>query len=421
MKRSFHCLFGTAVLLAFVTACAPTPPSPSGETSPPPTLSVVEPTTTPAVVATPTPSPAEPTPTPAPTSPPLDFNAEPPLDEFSATIAVPDFLTEEQQDLYRRAHCLYQNMFGGFTAAIDFNFPAVETVEWKEPAEDFFVLDDWLYQPARGRYQRWADFDATVHGVFTDRFWESKNIFSDGLPIYRDFDGRLGILELERGSGYYYNDNFPDEFRLDKQTEEEISFTLIGHYSPVWPKEGETYEERDARLEREYEYTLKFPIKMVLTEDGWRFDEFHSALADEEESPKGRIIEDDKVSYVDERLGFSMEFPESWRGKLEVEQDYDKINWDGGHCITFYHKPTRESWPGGVLFHIDCYPGIWTEDDPPVVAGSSIIVLQTDRYTFFFRTPSDVQWHEWDEALELAYKAFMADFDYIQSHITPIN
>lgn len=136
----------------------------------------------------------------------------------------------------------------------------------------------------------------------------------------------------------------------------------------------------------------------------------------------GRIIEDDRVSYIDERLGFAMEFPESWRGKLGVEQDYDKINWDGGHCITFYHKPTRESLPegGGVLFHIDCCPGLRAADDPLVMAGSSILVLQTDRYTFFFRTPSDVQWHERDQALELEYKAFMADFESVRAHISPI-
>lgn len=411
MKKSPLRLLGVAVLLTFAAACAPAAPS-SGEEVPPPPPAETTPT--------PMPSPAEPSPTPTPV---LDFDAEPPLDEFSVSIAVPDFLTEEQQDLYRRAHCLYQNMFGGDTTAVDFNFPAVESVEWEEPIEGFFTVGDWSYLPAQGRYQRWADFDGMVHSVFTHRFWESKNIFSDGLPIYREFNGRLGIMDLGRGSGYYYNKSFPDEFRLDRETEKEISFTLIGHYSPVWPREGETYEERDARREREYEYTLEFPIRMVLTQDGWRFDEFHSALADENEPPEGRIIEDDKVSYVDERLGFSMEFPESWRGKLEVEQNYDISwgGWGGGHCITFYHKPTRESCSGGVLFMLDCCPGLRAEDEPAIMAGSSILVLQTDQYTFFFRTPSDVQWHENDEVLEREYKAFMADFEFVRAHITTID
>lgn len=132
----------------------------------------------------------------------------------------------------------------------------------------------------------------------------------------------------------------------------------------------------------------------------------------------GRMTEGDKVSYVDERLGFSVEFPGSWRGKLGVEQSYDMINWDGGHCITFYHKPTRDAYGSGALFYIDCVPGLRAADDPPVMAGSSSLVLQTDRYTFFFRTPSDVQWHERDEALELEYRAFMADFESVRTHIT---
>ena len=289
MKKSLWSLTVAGLLvLALLPSCAPAAPSHSGEALPLPSVAEVTIAPTPSMAAAiPTPqeptavpslAPAEPTPPPVPA---LDFNKEPPLDEFSASIAVPEFLTEEQQDLYRRAHCLYQNMFGGFTAAIDFNFQAAETVEWEEPAENLFFLCDWSYQPAQGRYQRWADFDGMIHSVFTDRFWESKNILSDGLPVYRDFDGRLGFREFERGSGYYYNENFPDGFRLDDQTEEEISFTLIGHYSWKWPKEGETYEERDARLEREYDQTKEFPIRMVLTENGWRFDEFHTALADE--------------------------------------------------------------------------------------------------------------------------------------------
>lgn len=433
MKRSLRSLSTAGLLIfALLSSCAPTPPSPSGEVSPP---SVAESTTTPAAVATPTPAPAKPTTTPAavetptPTAvetpapsveaaTPPPAPAEIPLTDYAKSSAVPDFLTTEQQTLYRQAQSLYGGMFGGITLWIDSGvFRGSEPGPYRDPVE----LDGYIYTIASGVYQNWADFDAAIHSVFTDRFWVSRNTLFDGIPIYREIDGRLGVLELERGAGYCYNENFPDEFRLDKQTEEEISFTLIGHYSWVFPNEGETYEERNARRAREYEWTWDFPIRMVLTEDGWRFDKFYTALADEDGPPWGRIIEGDKVAYVDERLGFAMEFPESWRGKLEAEPEYDLDHRDGGHCITFYHKPTRESCSGGVLFHIDCYPGIWTEDDPPVVAGSSTIVLQTDRYTFFFRTPSDVQWHERDEELELDYKAFMADFEYVQAHITPIN
>lgn len=201
------------------------------------------------------------------------------MDEFSASIAVPDFLTQEQQDLYRRAHCVYLNLFGVTTANVDymggpFGF-----------SNDTVVIDDMTYTFSRGRYRKWEDFDALVHAVFTEKFWDERNnsVSAVGKPwiLFREYDGMLCYLETEKGQGNYYNDNFPDEFRLEKQTEEEISFALIGHYSWVYPREGETSEERDARRKREYECTQEFPIRMVLTENGWRFDEFHSALADE--------------------------------------------------------------------------------------------------------------------------------------------
>lgn len=422
-KRRWSLTAAGLLALALLSSCAPAAPSPSGTASPVP--SAVEATTTPALTPTPsmaeaTPTPAEPTATPAPTAAPLDFSQEPPLDEYSASIAVPDFLTEEQQRLYKRAHCLYLNLFGVTSANVD--RLGRLGVAPRQSESDTVVIDDMTYTVSHGRYRKWAEFDALVHAAFTDKFWDEHNnsVSAVGEPwvLFREYNGMLCYLETEKGQGYWYNESFPDEFRLEKQTEDEISFTLIGHYSPVWPREGETSEERTARREREYEYTLEFPMRMVLTENGWRFDEFHSGLVDEDD-PRGQLIELDKVSYVDRLLGFSMEFPESWRGKLEVEQNYD-INQSGRSCIVFYHKPSREVFPGGVLFSIDCCPGVWTEEAPPIPAGWSALVLQTERYTFFFRTPSDVQWCEGNEELTRDYKALEADFEYVQTHIAPI-
>ena len=50
--------------------------------------------------------------------------------------------------------------------------------------------------------------------------------------------------------------------KLD-ETEEEIIFNIIGHYVPLGG--GEVY-------------TKSFPIRMVNTEDGWRFAEFNITL-----------------------------------------------------------------------------------------------------------------------------------------------
>lgn len=131
--------------------------------------------------------------------------AEPPLDEFSVSVAVPDFLTEEQQDLYR-------NLFGVTSANVDymggpFGF-----------SNDTVVIDEMTYTISRGRYRKWADFDTLVHAAFTERFWDEHNngVSAVGKPwvLFREYNGALCI-------------------------------------------------------------------KMVLTENGWRFDEFHSALVDE--------------------------------------------------------------------------------------------------------------------------------------------
>lgn len=287
MKKRWTALAG--ILLAGLLAgceepAAGTSPQPTEEPSVP--VESITPAPSPTPAETPVSQPTAPAesaaPTPVPAEVLLDPSLEPPLTEFSASIAVPDFLTREQQDLYRRAHCLYQAMFGGETTAIDYLYPATGDMEWEYHDEDYWAIGEfgWHYTPAQGRYQRWADFDALVHSVFTEDFWQRHNILETGDPIYQDFDGRLGILDFSKGGGWY-NENFPDQFRLEEQTGDTISFTLICPYTEPYPQNGETYEERDRRLETVVDYTLEFPIKMVLTGDGWRFDGFHSGLADE--------------------------------------------------------------------------------------------------------------------------------------------
>ena len=85
--------------------------------------------------------------------------------------------------------------------------------------------------------------------------------------IYVRNGEQLCFLDASRGGGYYRDDSRPDTFTLVEQTEDEISFTLTGCYSPM----GEGGED----------YTIDFPIRLVRTEAGWRFDEFHETTVDE--------------------------------------------------------------------------------------------------------------------------------------------
>ena len=57
-------------------------------------------------------------------------------------------------------------------------------------------------------------------------------------------DGRTYYIAAARGSGGL-NYNFPDTFHLPTQSDTEISFVLMGHYSEGHPLEGESFEQRE--------------------------------------------------------------------------------------------------------------------------------------------------------------------------------
>lgn len=204
-----------------------------------------------------------------------------PLDERVLARTVPDFLDAQQQLLYRQAAALYDAMFGGETLGIDMDFPAPNSDKAAEYSA-FYTPDGSEYQYLRseGRYQSWADFDRVVHGVFTDRLWTELN----GTPIYIEHDGQLYILDASYGD-QYYNPVFPDEFTLVEQTDERIEFTVTAHYSYPYPRQGESYEERDERMKTSFEFTLTFPIVLLRTDEGWRFDTFCTGTAAEMHCP----------------------------------------------------------------------------------------------------------------------------------------
>ena len=204
---------------------------------------------------------------------------------------------------------------------------------------------------------------------------------------------------------------------------------MTAHYSYPYPRQDETQEERDNRLETSYEYTRTYPVTLVNTDAGWRFDAFTTPNqadmrllgewdgVEETDFYGGNASGLSASLYVNERLGFSMEMPLSWLGQVEVEEEYDLPHRGGGNCVTFYHKATRDNGEGGVLFFLDCYPGQWSEDDPPVVAGHSVVVAQTEENTYLLRTPSDVEYSQTDPALAAEYQALAAQQDFISAHI----
>lgn len=202
------------------------------------------------------------------------INVPIPLDEY-AQATVPDFLDEDQQLLYHQALVMYAHIFGATSESAD-SWPGHPgSYGGKEPVD----YNGSRYWPATGLYSRWSDFEEAVLSVFTQDFWKSRNEQA-AYSTYVNIDGVMHYLDWARGSGGY-NDNFPPTFRLVERTDDTISFIMTGYYSDSRQFYGiASDEEIAAWLSAGWEYSIEFPMRMVRTERGWRFDEFHSARTD---------------------------------------------------------------------------------------------------------------------------------------------
>jgi hypothetical protein len=207
----------------------------------------------------------------------FDASLEPPLSKEILTMAVPDFLTEEQQLLYRRTYSLYQHMWNGETSAID-NYPLLDDKVKNKTYETYFQ-NDINYLISIGRFSNWNEFILLVDSIFTKDFFDEKNTLQNGSRIYIECDAKLCIQDLSRGGNGNYNENFDDEFILLKETEDTIVFEVIGHFSEFYPMDGETIEERNKRREQEFEYKKSKIIRMVRESGKWKFSDF-SLLSD---------------------------------------------------------------------------------------------------------------------------------------------
>lgn len=209
------------------------------------------------------------------------------LDEAAQSCTAPGFLNEEQQQLYREAYAFYSHVFGANSEDVEYwpgdNGPAGMSTA------DAVLIDGGYYNPAQGRYARWADFEEAALSVFTPDFFQGMNfnvgprrILDDGstlpLPCYREVDGQMYFVWGARGGGGL-NPNFPLSFTTYDWTDDHIFFTITAHYSePLL--DGESFEERDDRISRSYDYSIEFPMEMVKTEAGWRFNQFHVPATD---------------------------------------------------------------------------------------------------------------------------------------------
>ena len=151
--------------------------------------------------------------------------------------AVPEFLTADQQELYRAAYYLYYH----FDVSSGFAF---DTIDENSP----FIVGD----TGRSYYQdtgfaNYSAFRTALDCVFTSNFADSL------IDKYQN-----------RGGNIFYKSS---EFSLISETADEIRFQLIGHYDEAGPGGSASSSP----------YTETCEVKLVNTENGWRFAGFAMA------------------------------------------------------------------------------------------------------------------------------------------------
>lgn len=157
-------------------------------------------------------------------------------------IPTPDFLTEDQQLLYKAAYRMYYH----YSMSVGFD---------PDPDQTLVGENGWTYHLNRA-FSSYSEYRAVLNKVFT----EDYAAFLNENELYiADENGRLYSSLGEREGRETY---VGSTFELVSQSEDEITFHLIGHYN-----EGEANGEGG-------ETAYSYPIHMVRTEDGWRFANF---------------------------------------------------------------------------------------------------------------------------------------------------
>lgn len=154
---------------------------------------------------------------------------------------LPSFLTPEQKLIYLQAATLYN------------------ATRWGSMGRDFsteITINGFPYSKCKYFLGKYVNYENTVYSLFTgphvDAAFFDERFKNQNGELYENSGDGGCILGIELQSY---------EFRLDKQTVNQIDFTLIGYYNDPYAKP----------------YTKEFPLTMVKGDDGkWRFTLFAS-------------------------------------------------------------------------------------------------------------------------------------------------
>lgn len=91
-----------------------------------------------------------------------------------------------------------------------------------------------------------------------------------------NYKGQLAGNSGGVGSNIYASEQ-KDTWILESQSEQEVVFSVVGHYINIQPGESmKDFEQREKS--GDFDWSERFPIRMVNTAAGWRIDEYHSTL-----------------------------------------------------------------------------------------------------------------------------------------------
>ncbi len=189
-------------------------------------------------------------------------DADPPY-QYMEKDMLPDFLTEEQKILYRQAASIFP-IFTEEPVLIN------RFYEWEEGVESVGsklvkLENGGYYSAAYGKYEMWDDFMSMVHSVFTAEYYEELNSrYSADIPLFTEVDGITYALAVTKT----FNPEaeiIPSVYELMAYTDTEIVIRV---------NTGYRYEEENG-----YQIDpVTYEVKMVNTEEGWRFSQFNNFM-----------------------------------------------------------------------------------------------------------------------------------------------
>ena len=222
-----------------------------------------------------------------------------PLRDWVYEKPIPDFLNEEQANLWRQALMLeglesdpvyFLESFprkDGEPFLSGEYYPVLSTVDENGTAWDWTLV--------RGRFENYYDFERAVTSVYTWGAWEDRKI------NFKNFDGKLRVANGAMGSRVGHMPEY-DRFEIITSNEWTLDFWYIAAY------EHELGTE-DGPIDYE-----RWHVTYVSTDSGWRLSEFASGTwggASGENRITAHRISDDGAKLLTEQI-VRYVMPQSW-------------------------------------------------------------------------------------------------------------